>query len=332
MKRLIKKDIITFVFVLCCSACTLNTKQNDKHLSSVKPKDNIVTLRGEMMLLGDTLPGVLGIVVADKYILTVSDERTPLFTALTKNGARVADFGHKGHATSEFTTTSILKQYTEDGCIVANDINANKLKLIDLHKTIDEKRTVVKRTIEMPPASLESWYVDSGRQIVLQQHADNFSLHQNGKSIKDPKKLYEPHAPAFPLYQSRLCASPNGRKVALPMMYMDKINFYDFEKDHLSSVSVYDAPASKDDELHVYYCSTCTDGDKVYALYMNQSNEDSYDVPKNMEIHVLDFDGVYLGRYVVQEYIIDIDCDDESLYGLDLEGNIYKFTLPKLKG
>lgn len=84
MKRLIKKDIITFVCVLCCSACTLNTKQNDKHLSIVKPKDNIVTLRGEMILLGDTLPGVLGIVVADKYILTVSDERTPLFTALTK--------------------------------------------------------------------------------------------------------------------------------------------------------------------------------------------------------------------------------------------------------
>ena len=45
---------------------------------------------------------------------------------------------------------------------------------------------------------------------------------------------------------------------------------------------------------------------------------------------MFDFDGVYLGRYVVQEYITDIDCDDESLYGLDLEGNIYKFTLPKL--
>ena len=183
MKRLIKKDIIAFVCVLCCSACTLNTKQNDKAISVVKPKDNIVTLRGERILLGDTLPGVLGIVVADNYILTISDERTPLFTALTKNGTRVADFGHKGHATSEFTTTSVLKQYTEDGCVVANDINAHKLKLIDLHKTIDEKRTVVKNTIEMPPASLESWYVDSDRQIVLQQLSDNFSLHQNGLSM-----------------------------------------------------------------------------------------------------------------------------------------------------
>lgn len=330
MKRLIKKSISAFVCALCCYACTLNTKQNDKEMSVVKPKDNIVTLRGERILNGDTLPGVVGVVVADKYILTVSDERTPLFTVLTKNGTRVVDFGHKGHATSEFTTTSILKQYTKDGCIVANDINANKLKLIDLHKTIEEKRTIVEQTIEMPPASLESWYVDSDKQIVLQQHADNFSLLQNGKSIKDSKKLYEPHAPAFPLYQSKLCASSNGRKVALPMMYMDKVNFYDFEKDCLSSVSLYGAPTSTENELHVYYCSTCTDGEKVYALYMNQSIEDSYAVPKNMEIHVLDFDGVYLGRYVVQEYIIDIDCDDENLYGLDLEGNIYKFTLPKL--
>lgn len=62
---------------------------------------------------------------------------------------------------------------------------------------------------------------------------------------------------------------------------------------------------------------------------MNQSNEDSYDVAKEMEIHVFDFDGVYVGRCVVQEYIIDIDCDGENLYGKNLEGDIYKYTLPE---
>lgn len=329
MKQLIKKDVIACVCALCCYACTLSVKQNDATVSVVMPDDTIETLRGERILYGDTLPGVLGIVVADKYILTISDERTPLFTVLTKNGNRVADFGHKGHAANEFTTTSILKQYTEDGCVIADDVNANKLKLIDLHKTIEEKRTVVKRNIKMPPASLETWYVDDDKQIVLQQHADNFLLYRNGTSINDAKRLYEPHTPAFPLYHSRLCANSSGQKVALPMMYMDRINFYDFEKDCLSAVSLYGAPASTDNELHVYYCSTCTTSDKVYALYMNQSNEDSYDVAKEMEIHVFDFDGVYVGRCAVQEYIIDIDCDDENLYGKNLEGDIYKYTLPE---
>lgn len=330
MRQPIKTYRIALACTLCFWACTTNTKWPNEDISFIMPEDKIETMQGERILYGDTLPGVLGIVIADKYIVTISDERDPLFTVLTSNGDRVADFGHIGHATTEFLTASILKQYTKDGCIVADDVNANKMKLIDLHKTIEEQKTIVNQVVDMPTASLETWYVDSDNQIVLQQHSDHFLLYRNGTSPKDAKKLYKPHMPAFPLYHSRLCASSNGQKVALPMMYMDRINFYDFDKDRLVATSMYGAKASIDDELHVYYCSTCTDGDKVYALYMNQSNEDSYDIPKAMEIHVFDFDGVYVGRFVVPEYIIDMDCDDNNLYGVDLEGSIYKYTLPTL--
>lgn len=90
---------------------------------------------------------------------------------------------------------------------------------------------------------------------------------------------------------------------------------------------MYGTSTTSDDDMHVYYCSTCTDGNKVYALYMNQSDDDSYEVQKAMEIHVFNFDGGYIRRFSVPEYIVDIDCDEENLYGVDFDGNIYRYPL-----
>lgn len=319
-----KKCALVFVSALCFCAC----RQKGNVESVIKPEDTMETIQGKRIVCEDTFPGILDVVVADKYLVTISNNRTPLFSVLTKDGTHVSDFGYKGHSNSEFMTCSLLKQYTKDGCLVADDINANKFKLIDLHKTIEEGKTVVKRDIKMPPASLESWYVDDETQIVLQQVMDNFLLYHNGDRIKNAKRLYEDHTPSFPIYHSRMCVNSTGRKVALPMFYMDRINFYDFKTDRLSSVSLYGAPDSSDKELHVYYCSTCTDGDKVYALYMNQSSEESYRLPKSMEIHVLDFEGAYIGRFSVSEYLTHISCDGEFLYGVERSGDIYRYKLP----
>lgn len=327
MKRTIEKSVMVFMFALCCEACTLGTKQYNNDVSAVMPDDKPETLDGMRILHGDTLPGILGVVSTDNYIVTISDDRDPIFTVLTKDGTRVADFGHKGHSDAEFLTTSVLKQYTTDGCVVVNDVNAARLKLIDMHNTVKEQRTVLKQCLRMPPASLEAWFVDQDRQIILQQHTDNFLLYNKGDRIKDAKRLYDDHTPAFPLYQSRLCANSSGQKVALPMMYIDRVNFYDFETGKLSSVSMYGTSTTSDDDMHVYYCSTCTDGNKVYALYMNQSDDDSYEVQKAMEIHVFNFDGGYIRRFSVPEYIVDIDCDEENLYGVDFDGNIYRYPL-----
>lgn len=195
-----------------------------------------------------------------------------------------------------------------------------------MHKTIEERKTVIKQVLDFPSASLEAWYVDERHQIVLQQGSDNMLLYRNGEQAADAKQLYEAHVPPFPLYQSCLCANADGRKVALPMMFMNRIGFYDFESGNQSAASLYEPTTMPGNNLHVYYCSTCTDGNYVYALYMNQSNEDSYMTSKSMEIHVFNFDGVYVRRFMVSEYIIDIACDAESLYGVDLEGSVYKYS------
>lgn len=126
MKRFTKGIAFAIVCTLGYCACTSNFGRQTNGRQIVVPDDSLEVFCGKRILCGDTLPGIVSIAAADKYIIAISDERTPLFTVLSKKGGRVVDFGYKGHAYTEFQTTAVLKQYTNDGCIVVNDVNSRK--------------------------------------------------------------------------------------------------------------------------------------------------------------------------------------------------------------
>lgn len=180
------------------------------------------------------------------------------------------------------------------------------------------------------PASLETWYVNDSDVLSLQQTYNNFILHRASSMFPLHLNLYTPFSPSFPTYQSRLCADNECKRVAMPMIYVNQVNFYDFNTQTRKSISVYkDASINTaNTSERVYYCGACSDETKVYALYMNQDNEDSYEKRQPTEIHVFSFDGNFIRRFAVREYLIDIVCDNKgNLYGLNLDNEIYKYQL-----
>lgn len=78
-----------------------------------------------------------------------------------------------------------------------------------------------------------------------------------------------------------------------------------------------------------YYCKLSGNDEYVYALYMNQTYEDSFAKPKEMEIHVFSWDGKLEKILKVKEYLLTIAVDDENkfLYGRDNNNNIFKYQL-----
>jgi hypothetical protein len=61
---------------------------------------------------------------------------------------------------------------------------------------------------------------------------------------------------------------------------------------------------------------------------MNQEYNEAYSVEKEMEIHVFDWQGKAIFKYIVPQYItaISIDEDQHCLYGLAInDEHIYKY-------
>jgi len=48
---------------------------------------------------------------------------------------------------------------------------------------------------------------------------------------------------------------------------------------------------------HIYYCGVEVTDSFIYGLYMNQSNEDTFEKEKSMEIHVFSWDGEVISKF-----------------------------------
>ena len=86
-----------------------------------------------------------------------------------------------------------------------------------------------------------------------------------------------------------------------------------------------------------YYCNITASRNYVYALYMNQTYDDSYEVEKPMEIHVFDWSGRHIRTYATREYIwrISVSPDDRTLIACDMDNSVLKYSIslsPQSKG
>lgn len=319
------------ILLLQFPSCNRSSKSVycDNHVV-VHPQEQLVdTIKGNLLINGDSIPGIVGIVVTPKLLLTIHDDMPFLFSAYTYDGTKVLTFGTKGHSKREFLTNDLIKQYTQNGYVVVNDVNNSQLKFIDLESTIANKQVCIAKVEDIAVGSLATWSCGEKDNIMIQQLPNNFILLRTGEKYKTKMELFEPYSSSFPIYQCYLCVDASGENIAMPMIYLNQINFYSFKSREKKSISMYANALSPDDSKdHTYYSSVCTDGTSVFALYMNQDYSEAYNTPKTMGIHVFDFNANLKHVYICPQYIYDIACDkDNNLYGLDIDGNIYKYEI-----
>lgn len=325
-----KTKVILLLFatqlLLCCNRIKKSSYCDNHMVLRYQPVD---TINGELFIIGDSVPGVVGIVATPQQLITIHDDVPYYFTAFAYNGRKLLSFGTKGHSANEFLTNDLLKQYTHDGCLVLNDVNSRQLKFINIGQTITSQHICIAKVENTEPASLAAWNCGEKDNIIIQQLPSNFMLLRTGEKYKIKMELYESFSPSFPIYQSLLCVDKKGENIAMPMIYMNQINFYSFKDEKRKSVSMYvNAHSPNEGSTHTYYCSVCTDGSLIYALYMDQEESEAYSTPKSMEIHIFDYNGNIKRVLACPQYVVDIDCDtDKYLYGLDIDGNIYRYEI-----
>ncbi len=333
---------ILFSVVLCllfagCKQERLSGVFCDNHYVFEQFEDS-TELKGELFLSADSAFGISKMMFVGDYIVASFVDRDYFFSVYDRNRNHLLDFGQKGRANNEFYGTSLTGQ-SEGMKFAVNDVNGSAIKIVDLEKTLKERKCVVDRTIPTGSRVLNAFYIDSTDIVYEQEIRGNFRIKLmdwQADTLKKQLDLYEPVEDAFQAYYSDIKISPDKKMLVYGMLRMNQINFLSLENFEKKSVSMYRNAVRQDkqeNEAWVYYGQPTVDERYIYTVYLDQSVQDRYEVPKPMEIHVFDWDGNPVKKLKVQEYLAKVFIDSAFgyLYGIDAEDNIYRYKLSILR-
>lgn len=308
---------------------------SERHEVISLPKDSIV-LDSELFLLSDTVSYMASIHCVDDYLVAeCSDNKDTVFSVYMEDGTLASRFGHVGRSKNEFTSGMRINGQFDNGCFFVNDVNLSVLKAVNLKSSVDSSVCIVDKVIVTGGRVMNAYYINDSTIIYEQETKDNYQINRvNTKtgSILDKYDLYVPHENAYGAYYSKMRINPTKERFVSAMCFLNQVNFMNIDGTGRKSVSLYtDAEICENRQRQrAYYCDVTSNSERVYTLYMNQLlQNESYRIPKPMEIHVFDWNGVFQGKLIVHEYLVNITVDDKNklLYGRDIDGNVYKYKI-----
>lgn len=323
-----------YYFLLLLSIC-LGCSNNYNCFSdnSYLIKDIKATKPASSELFLSEVGGCFQMICIRDYLVITYTKGERLYSIYDKNKVMLNAGGVKGHAYNEFIDIMLNGQKSNEGFWV-NDVNGKLLAYIDLNKTIKEGKNYTEKKISTSPRSANAYYCGDSLMIYEQETSDNFILNYinlNDNSTIKTVPLYKPTAHPFQAYFCLSKISPSNDKMVWAMQSINQVNILDLKSEKKISVSPYVAPTefNPNNERWIYYCDAQVDSKYIYALYMNQSIDDSYNVEKGMELHVINWDGKFICKIDIKEYIVGIAIDEINnyFYGRDINDNIFKYDL-----
>lgn len=320
-----------------CSESKKNEYFNSDYEVIENPKSPRV-LHGTRIIDGDTLPLFGGWNYIDgKLICINSRSKSEVFVVSDPQGHHIGSFGKVGNAANEFSQGMDFTFQTEHGKFWVNDANKASLMRIDLQASLDSSTCVVDKRVATAGRVINAFFVDDSTIIYEQETLDNFQLYVYDTKHEKSLQHYDLYAPcknyeALNVYQSFMSLHPNKDRLVSAMQTMNQMNFLSVRENKRKTVSLYDEsePCYDYEKQNHFYCSVTATRDKVYALYLNQSYEDSFEKAKPVEVHVFDWDGNFIERLRINEYLYAIAVDEkgEYLYGAEyMKNDVYKYKL-----
>jgi len=131
------------------------------------------------------------------------------------------------------------------------------------------------------------------------------------------------------------------KKMVMAAIFMNRVHIFDLEEeknnitltpnDH-RDISLSELARQSPLQTTIYYADVRTTQDYIFALFHNQLLGEWQRKPKNMEIHVFDWNGLPLYRLQIDEYLASFCVDplEKIMYAFDYEENIYQYDLSKI--
>lgn len=333
-----------FVYIACAAltfcACDMKNLESgyfcDSHELIIDNVDSTV-ITGKLLIPADTSTfiGALSVGGDKLYLRTVNPNGN--FKVYNLSGKQLGSFGKEGNAKNEYSAGAILNGQYMNGNVGIYDINKMTLSLVNGDETLKAKTPVIKKSFVTEPYSLHAFYINDTTIVYEGITTNNFCLtvvNPQTKNVKEKMDLYNtPHPMAMEIYPTHSTISPDGKHLAMGMMYMNQMNFISLTDYDRKSVSLYvDSQICEDRSKMKFYYRGITSNDKyVCGLYSNIMRKDILsNEQRKTEIHVFDWEGNFKEKLVTSDILHAITMDkDGNIYGLDKDQNIriYKNAL-----
>ena len=256
-------------------------------------------------------------------------------------GDSVTSLGVRGNGPNDFINMQLKGQSCiddNDCCLWVNDVSSAMLKRINLTKSIEKSTCVVDKKVKTYPTSVNAFYFNDSSVVQEMMTAGNYELFTcvNGKSVSHESLYLTDVQNPFSYYKSTMRLDLSSSMLVAAMNSFNQINFLNLRTGERTT-SCWGEPVNMTDlvdkdsglEKWVYYIDIELTENQIYALFMDQSQEDAFEKEKNMEIHVFDKVGHPLKVLELDRYACAfcIDNTGSVLYALVDDSQIYRYRL-----
>lgn len=312
--------------------------------NNIKIVDNdfkiLDSIRGEKLPATD-IYNITNLVCFDEYLLVFTPRANNIFNVLTLDGEIISQFGTKGRANDELMNCQFngqMEKIDGNNCVWISDVGKSRLVLIDIDKSMENGKIAIMKEMKTPPMSVYSFCVNDSILIAEQLIGNNFELlkHDVLSNTFFQETLYkDDYTNAFSLYKSIWRLDSRTNRIIGAMQSVNQINVYSIDDQERYSIVIGEQRTNKKElidnetglERTTTFCDLEMTGSYIYALYMNQDYNDSYEKAKPLDLLIFDLDG-NLARVVrINDYVFDIAVSNNGrhLYGRTSNDEIYRY-------
>lgn len=322
-------------------SCVNDPNVFTENQSKVKQFGQETVLKGEVFI--DDEYGILDMIIVGDYLVLTSTKREHIFHVYNPKKQFVGAFGTIGRGPNELLNCRYTGQ-SDTERIWINDVSQSRLLHINIAKSLEAGFVLCEDTVPTSPSSANCYYVNDSLIYMERILSDNYEMvkyNYDLKYLSEKDLLYHPGVTSpFSYYKSMWRKHPEDNRMVGAMHSINQLNIFEPGKNNRKAVVIgeksvgFSEAVDKETglETHTYYCDINVTSDRIYALYMDQSYDDSYEVPKQQEVHVFNWEGNPIQKFLLPQYIFNIVVDESSkcMYGISNEEIIYKYDLSDL--
>jgi|GEM_PF-2579724 len=304
------------------------------------------------------------IFIIDSLLLKINSNRCEdnFFYVYNKNNSEfLGSFGTKGRGPNEFLYPHTTGQYIIDNVSIklwVHDIHQKRFDLIDVTKSIDEKRTVISDSFREPLPMIfviNAIILPNGDLIGRSMSPEGRFFYHDSKNELTKWVEYFPEVAKPPFSENdmfNLYSGPTGIKhdnsrIASALQFFKRIDVFSARLEHLFSLAFNDSPGNPEffsnpenpmpGTLMRYYSDLYLSSRYIYALNRNVPQEKirTRTYPATNELHVFSWDGDPVACYSLNQTLYSFTIDEENgfLFGLtratgdELESQVVRFKL-----
>jgi len=351
-----KKSFIEF---LCLATILLGIIAcSEKKLT--QPFIHTINVKGELFIPSDSLKDPRFINIIDTHLIIGNYKGSPLVELYDiKTGNREARFLTIGNGPFEFLCLGNVQPVSKRKEIYISDLFIRKLVKYNLSDILDKPNTPYKEIFEVPKDSelliskigkVQNGIVaesmdPKGRIVMLDANGSVLSYFGQypNKDLVDPNLTEVLNAK---LYASAITINPSMNKVALATYQAGMIDLFDLSENGVDPVWSYqefypegikvlpmagEFVVAHTDDGRNGFLGICSTDKYVYSVYSGKKfgvrGDNSYTYGDI--VYVVSWDGRESFKFQLNQPVIRlvVDSEDEIMYGLTAEHDIYKFVI-----